>query len=218
MSETTRWWWIRHDKVHNPENRLYGQSDIKAIISDAGPYERLAPSLPSDALWISSHLSRTLETAAALRPHMEALDQNLPEILQFPEIAEQDFGAWQGMNIPEIKAHLGDGFDAFWQAPAEAQPPEGESFAEVIARVAKAVARITSTHAGRDIIAFAHGGSIRAALAVALDLAPGRALRFNIRNLSLTRIDHLIPGKLPTSGLKHPWQVHQVNHLHPEDD
>jgi broad specificity phosphatase PhoE len=218
MTVTTRWWWIRHDKVHNPEHRLYGQSDIKAIISDAGPYKRLAPSLPPDALWLSSHLSRTRETASALRPHMDALGHNPPDVLVFPEIAEQDFGTWQGMNLPEIKAHLGDRFDAFWRAPAEAQPPEGESFAQVVARVTDAVERITREHAGRDIIAFAHGGSIRAALAMALDLAPGRALSFNIRNLSLTRIDHLIPGENPRSGLRHPWQVHQVNHLHPEDD
>lgn len=218
MTVTTRWWWIRHDKVHNPENRLYGQSDIAAIISDAGPYERLAPSLPADALWLCSHLGRARETAAALRPHMEALGQRPPEILELPEIAEQDFGAWQGMNFTELKAHLGHGFDAFWRAPAEARPPGGESFADVVARVAEAVGRITAEHPGRDIIAFAHGGSIRAALAVALDLAPGRALSFQIRNLSLTRIDHLIPGEDPQSGLRYPWRVHQVNQLHPEDD
>lgn len=218
MTKTTRWWWIRHDKVHNPENRLYGQSDIKVILSDAGAYKRLAPSLPYGAVWISSHLSRTRDTAAALLPHLDALGHEPPEILEFPEIAEQDFGTWQGMNLPEIKAHLGGGFDAFRKAPAEARPPGGESFADVITRVAEAVDRITREHAGRDIVAFAHGGSIRAALAMALDLAPGRALSFNIRTLSLTRIDYLDSGGDPRSGLRHPWQVHQVNHLHPEDE
>ncbi len=218
MTVTTRWWWIRHDKVDNPERRLYGQSDIKIIKSGASVYERLAPSLPSGALWLTSHLSRTRDTAAALRPHMEALGHEPPEIIENPDIAEQNFGTWQGMNLVGIKAHLGSGFNAFWQAPAEARPPGGESFAEVIARVASAVGRVSHDHAGRDIIAFAHGGSIRAALAVALDLTPGRALVFQIRNLSLTRIDHLVPGPDPRSGSKHPWHVHQVNHLHPEDD
>ncbi len=218
MTVTTRWWWIRHDKVHNPENRLYGQSDIKAVISHAGAYKRLAPSLPADALWLCSHLSRTRETAAALRPHMEALGHDPPETLELREIAEQDFGAWQGMNFAELKARLGAGFDAFWRAPAEARPPGGESFAEVIARVGEAVGRITQEHAGRDIVAFAHGGSIRAALAAALELSPECALRFQIRNLSLTRIDHLVPGEDPPSGMRHPWHVHQVNQLHPEDD
>jgi broad specificity phosphatase PhoE len=88
----------------------------------------------------------------------------------------------------------------------------------MVVRVSDVVTRLNAEHAGRDIIAFAHGGSIRAALAVALDLDPGPALSFNIRNLSLTRIDYVIHDDMPASGLRRPWQVHQVNHLHPEDD
>ena len=40
-------------------------------------------------------------------------------------------------------------------------------------------------------MAVAHGGTIRAALAVALALDPESALAFNTDNLALTRIDHL---------------------------
>ncbi|MDX1485052.1 MAG: histidine phosphatase family protein [Alphaproteobacteria bacterium] len=218
MAVTTRWWWVRHDKVHNPENRLYGQSDIAVIIDDTGPYARLAPRLPRDAVWLTSHLSRTRETAAALRPHMEALGHAPPEAVQVPEIAEQDFGDWQGMNLPELREHLGDAFELMWRAPAEARPPGGESFADVIERVGEAIAHINREHAGRDIIAFAHGGSIRAALAVALGLEPGAALSFQIRNLSLTRIDHRTGDDMAPSGGRQPWLVHQVNHLHPDDD
>ena len=42
MSVTTRWWWIRHAPVPNPDHRLYGQSDVEAIISGPDPYQRLA--------------------------------------------------------------------------------------------------------------------------------------------------------------------------------
>lgn len=218
MTVVTRWWWIRHDKVDNPERRLYGQSDIKAITGDPGPYARLAPRLPEDAVWICSHLSRTRDTAEALRPHLEALGHSPPEPLVHRDLAEQDFGEWQGLNLSELRTHLGDGFDVLWRDPGNAEPPGGESFAQVIARVGRAVEHFSREHAGRDIVAFAHGGSIRAALAVALKLEPAAALSFQIRNLSLTRIDHLVPGDPPTLGLRNPWQVHQVNHLHPEDD
>ena len=44
-------------------------------------------------------------------------------------------------------------------------------------------------------------GTIRAVLAIALDLAPGSALRFVIDPLSLTRIDRL----------EHSWRVVAVN-------
>jgi alpha-ribazole phosphatase len=46
-----------------------------------------------------------------------------------------------------------------------------------------------------------HSGTIRAVLAIALDLAPEQALRFVIDPLSLTRIDRLEEG----------WRVVAVN-------
>ena len=46
-----------------------------------------------------------------------------------------------------------------------------------------------------------HSGTIRAVLAIALDLAPDSALRFVIDPLSLTRIDRLADG----------WRVVTVN-------
>ncbi len=217
MSVTTRWWWIRHAPVHNPDHRLYGQSDVEAVISGPHPYQRLAQLLPGDAVWVSSHLSRARDTAAALRPHMEARGLRAPELIELDEFAEQDFGAWQGKTVEELKALLGDEFDKIRRTPAEVLPPGGESFAEVVDRVTDMVVRLTEEHRGRDIIAFAHGGSIRAALAAALSLAPGAALSFQIRNLSLTRIDHVIAGDEPPRGSALPWQVHEVNHLHPDD-
>ena len=65
---------------------------------------------------------------------------------------------------------------------------------------------LVAEHAGRDIIAVAHGGTIRAALALALDLAPEAALAFTIENCSVTRIDH-IDGP----GMGHGWRVVTVN-------
>jgi alpha-ribazole phosphatase len=73
-------------------------------------------------------------------------------------------------------------------------------------RVHSAITRLSKTHRGRDILAVTHGGTIRAALALALDLAPETALSFSIDNLSLTRIDH-IPGP----GGRRLWRVGTVN-------
>ena len=52
-----------------------------------------------------------------------------------------------------------------------------------------------------DAILVVHSGTIRAVLAIALDLAPDNALRFVIDPLSLTRIDRLEDG----------WRVVAVN-------
>lgn len=211
MTVTTRWWWIRHAPVHNPDHRIYGQNDIGADTSNHAAMKALGAVLPADAVWITSHLKRTLQTASAVEPHVTAAPTPVIE----PALAEQNFGAWQGMTFDDLKDHLGDGFDAFWRAPGHTTPPEGESFASVIDRVGDAVRNLTATYAGRDIVAFAHSGSIRAALALALDLDADAAMSFQIENLSLTRIDHIQrPEGPPVPGTVRPWRITAVNMPH----
>src|SRR3546814_19584056 len=62
---------------------------------------------------------------------------------------------------------------------------------DVIARVVPGVVRMSAEYEGRDIIAVAHGGTIRAALAFALNIGPEAALAFSIENCSVTRLDHI---------------------------
>lgn len=210
---TTRWWWIRHAPVDNPERRLYGQQDLPCNCSDTALFQTIARLLPGGAVWLTSHLRRTRETAEAVLPHFVTRDRTEPEIITEPAIAEQNFGSWQGLTFNELKDHLGPDFDDFWRNPAKARPPDGESFADVIARVAKTIDRMNKEHAGRDIVAFAHGGSIRAALSHALDVDADAALSFRIDNCSLTRIDHVMGDSRPAPGAVRPWRVNAVNWL-----
>ncbi len=207
----TRWWWIRHAPVISPPGRIYGQSDVPADLSDTDAFAALARLLPEAAVWVTSHLSRTRATAAALaRAAAAAGGACPPEPLVEPALVEQNFGAWQGRTYAEIGAfgHQGAGIEShrLWLAPAQFAPPGGESFVEVMARVAGAVERLAEAHAGRDIVAVAHGGTIRAALAHALELAPEAALAFSIETLSLTRID-----RFEEPGGGHGWRVGHVN-------
>jgi broad specificity phosphatase PhoE len=57
-------------------------------------------------------------------------------------------------------------------------------------RVTGAIDRINVEHAGRDIIAVAHGGTIKAALGLALGGLPEKGLAFDIDNCSVTRLDY----------------------------
>lgn len=198
----TRWWWIRHAPVRDYGGRCYGQSDVPADVSDAAAFTALARALPTEALWVTTNLQRTQQTAAAIA----AAGHPVPEPLVEPALAEQHFGRWQGRRYEEIDQDLGDAVHKFWIAPARHAPPEGESFLEVIARAGRAIECLTRVHAGRDIVAVAHGGTIRAALQIALDAPPERALAFAIDNLSLTRIDH-VDG--PGEGGQ--WRVVSVN-------
>jgi alpha-ribazole phosphatase len=198
----TRWWWIRHAPVVGHGGRIYGQDDHESDCGNRALFASLAASLPAEALWLTTPLRRTKQTALALfeagaaRPALEGEE---------PAFLEQHFGDWQGLTHDELQARRDGAYHRFWHAPASETPPGGESFADVVARVSTAVRRIGSAEAGRDIVVVAHGGSIRAALAHALAVDADRALGFAIDNCSLTRLDHF-----PSDDA---WRIGAVNYL-----
>jgi alpha-ribazole phosphatase len=208
MSEiATRLWWIRHAPVDHG-GRIYGQLDLSCDCSESAAFTGLAEQLPRDAVWVTSNLRRTHETAAAIiragLPGPERIPG--PEAVAIDDLAEQHFGQWQGLAYGDLQQSRAGDFHRFWHAPAREAAPGGESFLAVIERVSRAVRRLVEMYAGRDIIAVAHGGTIRAALALALGLDPETALAFTIENCSITRIDHIDgPGR------GHGWRVFTVN-------
>jgi len=204
MTVVTRCWWIRHAPVVDNGGRVYGQTDIAADLSDRAPYEPLAGFLPAAAVWVASHLQRTHQTAQAIAD--AGLD--VPELVIERGLAEQHFGDWQGQPRDQVFARYGARHQ-FWLAPATTAPPGGESFADLVERVAPTVDRLVEAHAGRDIVIVAHGGTIRAALAHALGLDPEAAIAFTVDNLSLTRLDHIAAPDLASGA----WRVVSVNRV-----
>lgn len=181
----TRWWWLRHARVTEHSGLFYGRTDVSCDTSNTQVFKALASALPKKPLLLVSPLKRTAETAEALARAGWAL----PPARIEAELIEQDFGDWTGRPSKEVFAGLGPD-NPFWQGTGHTRPPGGESFAEVCARVAGAIARLNAAHQGRDIVAVSHAGVIRAALAHALGLDPGGALAFAIDNCALTRLDH----------------------------
>ncbi|TXH35801.1 MAG: histidine phosphatase family protein [Rhodospirillaceae bacterium] len=209
MTQTvTRWWLVRHAPVVGAQGRIYGQDDLDCDCSDVALFSELATLLPTEPVWLVTPLRRTHATAAAI--HL-ASGGTRPEIEIEPGLAEQHFGDWQGLTYAELEARRDGAYHRFWHAPADHAPPNGESFRDVIARVGKAIDRHTLQHPGRDIVAVTHGGAIRAALAVALELDPERALGFSIDTCSITRID-----RIDGTGEGAAWRIVAVNR-HPQN-
>jgi len=129
-----------------------------------------------------------------------------PDVLIERDLIEQHFGEWQGRTYAELAQLNGNLWPRFWLGAAHQAPPGGESFVQLLERAHPAIERLSRQHVGRDIIAVTHGGTIRAALALALGLSPEAALALTIDNLSLTRIEHF-----PSSEAAYPWRVVAVN-------
>ena len=62
----TRWWWVRHAPVREDGGRIYGQKDLGCDTSDRVVFAAVGKILPRNAVWFSSNLKRTHQTADAI--------------------------------------------------------------------------------------------------------------------------------------------------------
>lgn len=186
MNDGNRLWLIRHAPVAGVSGVIHDR-DAPADVGDVAAFDLLREKLPKGAAHFASPSRRTLQTAAALGLNP------VPD----PNFLEQNFGDWTGHRHDDLAREVGSAYHHFWRAPAESTPPNGESFADQIVRVRGALAALPPG----DVVVVAHSGTVRAALAIALGIAPESALRFKIDPLSLTRIDQVQGG----------WSVVGVN-------
>jgi alpha-ribazole phosphatase len=196
----TRWWWVRHAPVRNDGGNIYGQTDLACDTGDREVFEAVARILPRKAVWYASNLQRTHQTAEAIwatgfpRP---------ATMVREAAFAEQNLGQWQGMNRAAFVASLPVG--SHWFAAIDEPAPDGESFMDLYNRARGAIERINVEQAGQDVIAVGHGGTIKAAVGLALGGQPEKGLAFDIDNCSVTRLDHY------ASSAKSIWRLPMVN-------
>jgi alpha-ribazole phosphatase len=186
MNTATNLWLVRHAPVEGLRGVIHGP-DAPADVGDAAALAALKALLPAGAPCFCSPARRTQETALALI--LDPVEQGA--------FAEQDFGMWTGRHHDDLAAELGAAYHDFWKSPADSCPPGGESFVDQIARTRGGLACLPAG----NVVLVVHSGTVRAVLAIALDLAPDAALRFVIDPLSLTRIDRLDSG----------WRIVAVN-------
>ncbi len=197
---TTRWWWVRHAPVRSDGGNIYGQTDIACDTSDREVFAAVAKILPRSAVWYASSLRRTHQTADAI------WDTGFPRpatMTKEAAFAEQHLGQWQGMNRAAFLASRPVG--SHWFADIDEPAPGGESFLDLYKRVRGAIERINADQAGEDVIAVAHGGTIKAAIGLALGGQPEKGLAFDIDNCSVTRLDHF------ASSDHSSWRLPMVN-------
>jgi probable phosphoglycerate mutase len=165
-------YYIRHGETQwNAEGKLQGQQDIP--LNDLGRKQAansggiLAGLFARDGRsetsleFVASPLGRARSTmelvrgALKLPPHDYAVDDRLREI---------GYGQWEGSTLSQMRAADPDVFAARQSDKWTVPPPDGESYAEVQARMTDWYRQLTA-----DTVAVAHGGTARA-LMVALGI------------------------------------------------
>jgi broad specificity phosphatase PhoE len=184
---------VRHGETEwNAEGRFQGQCDVP--LSDIGrtqaallrdrlsiAWQDALPSLPGPPRAIfTSDLSRAYETAEVLAGAMDAP----PPIRRTHLVRERSFGAWEGLNIAEIRERFG----------VDAQPEDSEPYAAVYARMVDALALIwEEALKDRDsavVLLAGHGGSLRLLIAHALGAGPEAWQRIRLDNTGVSVVTY----------------------------
>lgn len=184
---------VRHGPTH--ARSMVGWSDVPADLSDIAALERLAGFLPSEALVVSSDLSRAIDTANAI----QADRRRLPHV---PGLREMHFGDWELRRFDEVSLESPDHIRAFWETPGDVAPPNGESWNQVCKRVDDAVDNLMRAHSGQELIIVAHFGAILTQIARAEGMDGAEAFGHRIDNLSVTTIE-----------TKGSWRAGLINHI-----
>lgn len=163
---------LRHGQTAlSAERRFAGRGDIPLTdlgLAQAGAAAARLAQRGGIDLVMSSPLQRARQTAQAV-----ADAASVPMAVD-DDLAETDFGSWEGMSFGEVMAGWPDEMAA-WLADADAAPPGGESFAAVGLRVDAAMHRLLGAHQGKTVVVVSHVTPIKTLVCRAL-LAPTAAL------------------------------------------
>jgi ribonuclease H / adenosylcobalamin/alpha-ribazole phosphatase len=177
---------LRHGATElSAERRFSGRGDIaltKEGIRQAGLAARRLAAAPGVDVIVTSPLQRARRTAEAVAEATGA-----PMIVD-DDLAEADFGEWQGLSFAEVSQRWPDELAA-WLASPDAPPPGGESFAMVALRVLGAMDRLIKAHQHSCAVVVSHVTPIKTLVCRALLAPPEAMFRMNLDVASLTRID-----------------------------
>ncbi len=176
-------YYVRHGETEfNVEGRLQGRRDT--VLNARGRRQAAECGLlltelfardrrqPQQFRYISSPLKRARETMEVLRatlglqPREYDIDERLVEIA---------YGEWEGLTLPEIEARKASVLSERERDKWDFAPPGGESYRELADRVGAWYRSLTS-----DTVVAAHGGGVRALMAILKIVAEEQATHAKI--------------------------------------
>jgi broad specificity phosphatase PhoE len=181
----TRLFLIRHAEVEPRYHRTFG-GRIDMNLSGLGREQ---------AVRLARYLERHTFHAVYASP-MKRVQQTLapfagnghprPQILD--SLREVDFGDWTGLVWEAVEERFGVSPYEWLVELHHARMPNAETGAQLCERLAPVLRMITTNHSGQTVAVWCHGGVIRAALALLLDLPLVKTAAFEIEYASLTEV------------------------------
>ena len=181
---------LRHGQTPmSVQKRYAGRSD--APLTDVGVQQAAAAAkrLASSgiAVIVTSPLLRAVQTAQEVGAVTGAA------VVTDDGFRETDFGAWEGLTFAEVRERWPAEL-ATWLADPAVEPPGGESFTDVSARVTAALHRVLAARAGQTVLIVSHVTPIKTLVAAALLAPPAALYRMHLDVAALCEIDWYADG------------------------
>ena len=181
---------LRHGQTPmSVEKRYAGRSDVPltdtGVRQAAAAAKRLAPA--GIGAIVTSPLRRAVQTAE------EAAAVTGVPVVTEDGFRETDFGDWEGLTFAEVRERWPAELTA-WLADPAVEPPGGESFTDVSARVTAALHRVLAARAGQTVLIVSHVTPIKMLVAAALLAPPPALYRMHLDVAALCEIDWYADG------------------------
>ncbi len=203
MFSPTRIFFIRHGEVEAAYHRVFGGTIDMELSSFGHEQARsMAEYLqrhPFDAIY-ASPMKRVQQTLTGL----VELQNKVATIL--PGLREVDFGDWTGLSWEQVNEKFQVSAFAWLEQLEQGEISGAERMPHFRARVDGALQQILSEQREKNVAVVCHGGVIRMALSIALNLPFRQTAGFDIEYASITVLDWL-PDKVVVQLLNFtPWR------------
>ncbi|MCR3922224.1 MAG: histidine phosphatase family protein [Firmicutes bacterium] len=179
--------WIRHgETLWNREYRLQGLSDVALSETGLMQAQKLAEGFSDkpDQIYVSP-LQRAQSFVAPLATRLGLQPQLCSKL------REMSFGRWEGLTYAEMDEAMQQHFEAWCNDPVTTCPPEGEPADVLAKRVSNVLASMVERLAEDETaVIVTHGGVIRVAVTLAMQMPPLAAGRIQIDTASMTTLHY----------------------------
>lgn len=203
QGEPTVMTWVRHGVTdHTVAKRFSGSGGVDLPLSDLGRAQALAAGHEIAArggadVVVTSPLLRTRQTAEHIS---DALGLSRADVVVIDDLRECAFGSWDGLSFAEVMESDPEGM-ARWLGDPHQAPPGGESFADVHARIERALLLILAEFPGRRVVPVAHVTPVKCAFLHAIEGSLDALFRIELPPASLTTISWFPDGNVNVRGI-----------------
>lgn len=182
---------LRHGQTAlSVERRFAGRGD--APLTETGLQQAAAAAARLQArggidLVVSSPLSRARRTAEAVA------DATGAGLLIDEDLAETDFGDWEGLTFGEVMKRWPNEMSA-WMASADVAPPGGESLSAAARRALTSLDRLLAQHVNATMVVVSHVTPIKTIICRALLAPPAALFRIHLDVASMSEADWFADG------------------------